>query len=69
MFHLSAASGRERPVKSKNELRSCAIVGSATVPTNIGGHGDPPYGPKHLKFHISAAAGLNGGQFNRKRNE
>jgi len=22
------------------------------VPTGIGGHGGPPYGPKHLKFHI-----------------
>jgi hypothetical protein len=21
------------------------------VPTSFGGHGGPPYGPKHLKFH------------------
>jgi hypothetical protein len=27
------------------------------VPTSIGGHGGPPYGPKHLKFHTSGAAG------------
>jgi hypothetical protein len=38
------------------------------VPTSFGGHGGPPYGPKHLKFHMSAASGLNSGQFNRKRN-
>jgi hypothetical protein len=32
-------------------------VGSATVPTSFGGHGGPPYGPKHLKFHMSVASG------------
>jgi hypothetical protein len=36
-------------------------VGSATVPTGIGGHGGPPYftkiESKFIKFHMSAAAG------------
>ena len=41
----------------EKETLACAIVGSATVPTSFGGHGGPPYGLKHLKFHISAAAG------------
>jgi hypothetical protein len=45
---FSATAGRERPVKSKKKLWSGAIVGSATVPTNFGGHGGPPYGPKHF---------------------
>jgi hypothetical protein len=43
------------------------------VPTGIGGHGGPPdyfteMASKFMKFHMSAAAGLNSGQFNRKRN-
>jgi hypothetical protein len=54
---MSVAAGRERPVKSKQKHWSCVIVGSATVPTSIGGHGGPPYGPQHLKFHTSAASG------------
>ena len=54
---MSAAAGRERPVKSRKKLRSGAVVGSATVPTSFGGHGGPPYGPKHLNFHTSVAAG------------
>jgi hypothetical protein len=45
---MSAASGRERPVKSKEKLWSGAVVGSATVPTSVGGHGGPPYWPQHL---------------------
>ena len=52
----------------EKETLACAIVGSATVPTSFGGHGGPPYGPKHLKFHTSAAAGLKSGQSNRERN-
>jgi hypothetical protein len=54
---MSVASGRERSVKSKEKLWSGAVVGLATVPTRFGGHGGPPYGPKHLKSHISDAAG------------
>jgi hypothetical protein len=46
---MSVAAGRERPVKSRKKLWSVAVVGSATVPTSFGGHGGPPYGPKH--FH------------------
>jgi len=41
----------------EKETLACVIVGSATVPTIFGGHGGPPYGLKHLKFHISVAAG------------
>jgi hypothetical protein len=68
MFHTSVAAGRKRQVKSKKKLWSGADVGSATVPTSFGGHGGPPYGPKHLKFHMSVASGQKNGQFNRERN-
>ncbi len=39
----------------KKKLWLCAIVGSATVPTSFGGHGSPPYDPKHLKFHTRSS--------------
>jgi hypothetical protein len=55
----------KRPVKSIKKLWSGAVVGSATVPTSFGGHGGPPYGPKHLKFYMSVASGQKSGQFNR----
>jgi hypothetical protein len=52
------------------EISACAIVGSATVPTKTGGHGGPPYGPKHLKFHMSPInAEFSTGYKNRRRNE
>ena len=55
---LSAAAGRKRPVQSIKKLWFCAIVGSATVPTSFGGHGGPPYGPKHTTFK-PLRAGIN----------
>jgi hypothetical protein len=42
VFHISAAVDRERPVQLNKKHWSCAIVGSATVPTSFGGHGGPP---------------------------
>jgi hypothetical protein len=48
---VSPAAGRERPVDSKMKLWPSAIVGSATVPTSIGGHGGPPY-YAILAFHM-----------------
>ena len=52
----------------EKETLACAIVGSATVPTSFGGHGGPPYGPKHLKFHTSAASGQKNGQSDQIKN-
>jgi len=47
----------------KKKLWSCARVGSATVPTRIGGHGGPPYGPKHLRIHTRAVEYANSSSF------
>ncbi|CAB1058921.1 hypothetical protein D1BOALGB6SA_3679 [Olavius sp. associated proteobacterium Delta 1] len=34
---------RKADILIKKKLWSCAVAGSATVPTGIGGHGGPPY--------------------------
>jgi hypothetical protein len=60
MFQVSVfspAAGHKNGRQIEKETLNLAIVGSATVPTAIGGHGGPPYGPKHLKFHMSGASG------------
>ncbi len=89
-FHTSAASGLKSGQSNQIENLTAWIsifwqdqqdgqdtVRSATVPTNIGGHGGPPYISGRfdriiiffgIMFHRSAAAGLKSSQFNRKRN-
>jgi len=68
MFHTkgskirgSARSPAKKPAgPTKKESLARAVVGSATVPTGIGGHGGPPYFTKKasnfMKFHKCGSA-------------
>jgi hypothetical protein len=58
MFQVSVfspAAGHKNGRQIEKETLNLAIVGSATVPTAIGGHGGPPYftkiASKFVKLH------------------